>query len=426
MGMQISVQYDQSVIVLDVESSDTIEGVKAKILDQNGIAPNLQKLTFNNIVLEDSGTLSDYNIQKNSILVLTLLGSTMASKHERQIAKLELAQTKRKAGGDSTKPYYRSLNTFNATRLPTQYAVNSDDTNDVVDNPNVGGLVIGRPWVEIEPTPTPFTLTEKVNSSGASIIETNIGPLTIVAKATSFQVNPIETGYILVNGRTIKTTTGGSRGHTLAVITPAGAIVGTVTTYDTYESAPGDSGAAGRSALTSALNSVATGNYIAMVSWDACSFDTTLRTALNTGYGTTLTTTWTSTRYSHIVIAKKLPIMIGSDNPANAAESDATAWVLMDGPFYNTRGNPASGFQGGQSWRKMQPATTTNGKTDYIYGDERVYWDGTNWLYINIFSGNISTGTGGNWPWQATWDNSYTAAKITGAYVKTTNYPSVP
>jgi hypothetical protein len=420
MGMMIFVQYESSNITLDVESSDTIEGVKAKIQDQLGIDSNLQKITFNDIILEDNNTLSDYNIQKNALLVLTLLNPAQASKHERQLAKLELAQTKRNAGGDSTKPYYRKLNIYNTALLPTQYAVNSDDTNDVVDNPNVVGLVIGRPWA------MSFTLTETVNSSGASIIETNMGPLTIVAKATSFQVNPIETGYILVNGRTIKTTTAGSRGHTLAVITPAGAIVGTVTTYDTFESAPGDSGAAGRSALTSALNSVATGNYIAIVSWDACSFDTTLRTALNTGYGTTLTTTWTSTRYSHIVIAKKLPIMIGSDNPANATESDATAWVLMDGPFYNTRGNPASGFQGGQSWRKMQPATTTNGKTDYIYGDERVYWDGTNWLYINIFSGTISTGTGGNWPWQATWNDSYTAAKITGAYVKTTNYPSVP
>ena len=118
--------------------------------------------------------------------------------------------------------------------------------------------------------------------------------------------------------------------------------------------------------------------------------------------------------------------VIGSDNPANAAESDATAWVLMDGPFYNTPGVPGSGFKGGQSWRKMAPAGTTNGKTDYIYGDERVYWDGSNWLYFNVYTGTICTGTGGANPWQATWDNQYTAAKITGSYAKTTNYPAVP
>ena len=120
------------------------------------------------------------------------------------------------------------------------------------------------------------------------------------------------------------------------------------------------------------------------------------------------------------------PPTIGSDNPANAAEPNASAWVLMDGPFYNTPGNPGSGFKGGQSWRKMAPATTTNGKTDYIYGDERVYWDGANWIYTNTYAGTISTGTGGLWPWLATWTTNYTGAKITGSYVKSTNYPAVP
>ena len=117
---------------------------------------------------------------------------------------------------------------------------------------------------------------------------------------------------------------------------------------------------------------------------------------------------------------------IGQDNPANAAEPNATAWVLMDGPFYNTPGYAPSGFKGGQSWRKMAPATTTNGKTDYIYGDERVYWNGDNWIYTNIFTGTISVGTGGDWPWLAIWTDHYTAAKITGSYIKTTNYPAVP
>lgn len=118
---------------------------------------------------------------------------------------------------------------------------------------------------------------------------------------------------------------------------------------------------------------------------------------------------------------------IGTDNPANASEPDATAWVLMDGPFYNTAGNPASGFQGGQSWRKMAPARITNGKTDYIYGDERLYWDTDNtWKYLNIYKGILSVGSGGAWPWTATWTNSYTGGKITGSYNKTTNYPTVP
>ena len=127
-----------------------------------------------------------------------------------------------------------------------------------------------------------------------------------------------------------------------------------------------------------------------------------------------------------VTITTYYPPFIGQDNPANALEPNATAWVLMDGPFYNTPGLSGSGFKGGQSWRKMAPATTTNGKTDYIYGDERVYWNGDNWIYTNIFTGTISVGTGGDWPWLAIWTDHYTAAKITGSYAKSTNYPAVP
>jgi hypothetical protein len=122
-----------------------------------------------------------------------------------------------------------------------------------------------------------------------------------------------------------------------------------------------------------------------------------------------------------------ISLFIGMDDPANAAESDATAWVLMDGPFYNTPGNPGSGFVGGQSWRKMAPAAPVNGKTSYVYGDESVNWTGSVWQYTNTSRGVISSSTDNvTYPWLATWTNGFTAAKITGTYVKTTNYPAVP
>lgn len=73
--------------------------------------------------------------------------STLSTKKARQLAKLNLAQTKRRAGGVTTKPYYRARNTYNITQLPTQYATNDNKTADAVNNPNVGGLVVGRPWV---------------------------------------------------------------------------------------------------------------------------------------------------------------------------------------------------------------------------------------------------------------------------------------
>ena len=123
----------------------TVDTLITAIATDEGLATEYYTVSAMNDFSKSSLTYGDSSTTLTQLGLVdggTVLCTTnqYGSKQERQLEKLYIAQAKRQAFGDITKPYYRVNNTFDITLLPDTYATDADD------NPNIGGLVIGRPW----------------------------------------------------------------------------------------------------------------------------------------------------------------------------------------------------------------------------------------------------------------------------------------
>jgi hypothetical protein len=206
--------------------------------------------------------------------------STLSTKELKQKAKLDLAASARAADGNPR-------STYDITQLPTQY-----NNNAIVNNANIGGLVLGRPWIAA----APFTFYETFGTTVAISTTQYVSGNKIYAYSSTFDTPSYQDARIVAND--IEIYNDGQRGHTLAILDTYGDIV-SVNTYDTY----GNAGSV--NTMANALNAVATGNIVVLAVWDASALNAAVRSVLNTGYGSTNNNTWDSSRVSHIFIGVK-------------------------------------------------------------------------------------------------------------------------
>lgn len=148
------------------------------------------------------------------------------------------------------------------------------------------GMTIRNPRYATVPTP----------GFGSIEVQSTVYYNNITGTTSSLKINGIEVSYSY------------SRGHTLAVINPLTLVVESMNTYDTY-------GARSSSALTAALNNVAIGKLIAIISYDATELNQDTRDVLITKFAAPLGTVWGRSRIAHSFVGRA-----GGPTTANAVE----------------------------------------------------------------------------------------------------------
>ena len=269
-----------------IDNGQTINQLKTAINSARGFDSTWYNIVLNQRVVSGTATLASLGIATGTVLRTANIIDRLATKELKQKAKLDLSQLDRAAEGNPRA-------TYDITELPTQY-----NDNNIVDNPNTGGLVEGRPWIG---TVSPFTFYEAFGTTVAISTTQYVSGNKIYAESSTYDVPSYQPARVVVNDISVVNTV--LRGHTLVVLNSNGDVVTAATQYDTWDTV-GSPGAS--TALASALGAVAGGNIAVLVVYDASALTAGVRSAINTGYGSTNANTWVSGRNSQIFIGIKI------------------------------------------------------------------------------------------------------------------------
>lgn len=138
-NITITVQSLLNTAVYDsytIDNGQTVDQLKTAVNSARGFDSTWYDIVLNESVASGSATLSSLGIVSGTRLRTHNKIGRLATKELKQKAKLDLAALDRVASSEARA-------TYDITQLPTQY-----EDNGIINNPNVGGLVVGRPWIE--------------------------------------------------------------------------------------------------------------------------------------------------------------------------------------------------------------------------------------------------------------------------------------
>tara|TARA_R110000868_G_scaffold231289_1_gene484651 strand:- start:16 stop:456 length:441 start_codon:yes stop_codon:yes gene_type:complete len=123
-----------------VDTVGTIGDLKTAMETNFSYSAAWFELVFNDEVLDTAQTIGSYGIVDGSVLRIQNNVANLATKQARQVAKLELAQLRRQAGGVTSSTFYRLYNVYDVDLLADKYTSNTTTVG------TTSTLAIHRPW----------------------------------------------------------------------------------------------------------------------------------------------------------------------------------------------------------------------------------------------------------------------------------------
>lgn len=125
---------------IDVSTTTTVDQLKTLVYNAEGVTTTIMSFYFNSVELASTATMAVIGVTTGTYIGSSNTVSALPTKEQRQLAKLELAQLRRRAAGDTTASYYRVYNTYDVNLLADRYV-----GNDPINVANT--LTEHRPWI---------------------------------------------------------------------------------------------------------------------------------------------------------------------------------------------------------------------------------------------------------------------------------------
>lgn len=127
-------------LTISVTTATTFDQLKTLVWAAEGTTSTIMQFYVDNVEVDTSSTVGLYNLTTGSYVGSSNTIAALPTKAERQLAKLELAQLRRQAGGNTTTNYYREYNVYDVDLLADKYTSNTSTVG------TTSTLVVHRPW----------------------------------------------------------------------------------------------------------------------------------------------------------------------------------------------------------------------------------------------------------------------------------------